>query len=360
MRNNFFALSFFVLTLLVSSCSSDDDSKTEVKAGFDVTMPVEFKSTIYPSLIFGLTEIEKEINEPVDYFTIKINTNIKSDVQIVIQESKLNYETVINQKDIKGAHEFTPSIKWKFDDLQNMTQPGNTDITFVCYEYGTNKELGRKNLRLSYRSINECVLYLNMNDEIIPLPFLMAAYINEDSPIVDAFLKDVLSDNPALSGFVGYQQDKDKVDMQVYAIFNTLRNKGIKYSSITETSNSNPNVISQYIRFSDEVLNNTQANCADGTAFFCSVLKKIGIHTAMIFEPGHVYLGYYLDDSKNSLRLLETTVIGTKEYSFIDALNLNIEKFNSNLEQYNNEEILDGYFLIDIDDAREIIKPIGR
>lgn len=150
------------------------------------------------------------------------------------------------------------------------------------------------------------------------------------------------------------------VDLQVAAAFHTMRELGIKYSSITATSNSNPNILSQYIRFADEVLNNTQANCADGTVFFCSVLRKIGIHPVMVFKPGHVYLGYYLNNSKTSLRLLETTLVGSLSSSFSQATEVNIADFNSNLTKMNNSDYFDGYFIIDIEQARKIIKPIGR
>jgi len=188
---------------------------------------------------------------------------------------------------------------------------------------------------------------------------MVAAYVNEDSPVIDGFLKEVL-DETVLDSFVGYQQGATAVVDQVAASFYTLRAKGIKYSDITTTSNSNPNILSQYIRFSDEVLNNTQANCADGTVFFCSVLRKIGIHTIMVFIPGHVYLGYYADNAKTTLRLLETTQVGSTTTNFNDASDYQVSAFNSNLSKFNNGDYFDGYFTIDVDESRKIIKPIGR
>lgn len=348
----------FGLLLVITNSCSEQEAKPILEADFDVTYRSEFKNTIYPSMIFGLTELEKQLNEPTDYFSVTVNPNVLTDVRLVIEESKLNFETIIAEKDIVGEKIIVPSIKWKYDDLKTLSQPGNVDLTFVCYGED-NKELGRKNLKLSYRAINECVFAAEIDGEAIPLQWMFAAYVNEDSPLIDDFLQEVL-ETTELNGFTGYQGGEDGVFQQVEAVFLTLRNKGVKYSSITSTSNSNPNVASQYIRFSDEVLNNTQANCADGTVFFCSVLKKIGIHTVMVFNPGHVYLGYYTDDSKQNLYLLETTLVGNYDFDFWDATNYQVEEFNSSISQFNNGDFFDWYFLIDIDDSRQIIKPIGR
>lgn len=347
--------SIFFLSLFIG-CTKED-VKPELKADFSVTYLANFDNTIYPSMIFGLTEIEKKENTPAEYFTIKVKPNISTDIKIIIQESKVNFETVITLYDVNAEKEINPSIKWKYDELKKLSQPGTVDLTFVCFG-DDNKEIGRKDIKLSYRAINECVLVAKIDNDIVPLYFMVAAYVNEDSPVIDAFLKQVLqySDLPS---FVGYQQGADMVDEQVAAIYYTLWNNGVKYSDITSTSNANPNVISQYIRFCSEVLNNTQANCADGTAFFCSVLKKIGIHTKMIFVPGHVYLAYYLDDAKTNLRLLETTLVGDPTAEFTDATNYQISDYNSHLTQLYNNDYFDQYFTIDIDLARQTIKPIG-
>jgi hypothetical protein len=356
MKNITIIINSVIFLTLFISCTKED-VQPELKADFSVTYLANFDNTIYPSMIFGLTEIEKQEGTPAEYFTITVKPNIPTDIKIIIQESKLNFETVITLYDIDAEKEIIPSVKWKYDELKKLSQPGTVDLTFVCFG-DENKEIGRKDIKLSYRAINECVLAAKINNEVVPLYFMVAAYVNEDSPVIDAFLQQVLK-YTGLSSFVGYQQGADMVDEQVAAIFYTLWNNGVKYSNITSTSNTNPNVLSQYIRFCSEVLNNTQANCADGTAFFCSVLKKIGIHTKMIFIPGHVYLAYYLDDAKTSLRLLETTMVGDPTAEFIDAINYQVSDYNSHLIQLSNDDYFDQYFTIDIDLARQIIKPIG-
>lgn len=356
MKNKLLPLLFYVILFTYTSCVKTDETP-EVTSTLDVKYVPELENTIYPSLIFGLSEIEKQQNESVDYFTVTVNPTVETDIKIVIEESKLNYETIIVEKNVKGTKEIVPSLKWKYDDLKNLSQPGTVDLTFICYS-GNDKELGRKNMKLSYRAINECVYALVSEGELIGLKQLFVSYVNEDSPVIDKFLKDVM-DYTDLNSFVGYQGGEDEVFNQVEAIFTTLRGMGVKYSSITATSNTNKNVGSQYIRFSDEVLNNTQANCADGTVFFCSVLQKIGIHSVMIFVPGHVYLGYYLNEEKTKIQLLETTAVGNSSFDFYDATDYQVNDYNSNLSKFNDDDYLN-YFIVDVNENRKIIKPIGR
>lgn len=352
------------ISLLFVYCSKGGDEISSVKGTFDVTFQADLRNTIYTSAIFGFAEVERQTDQAIDFFYIHFDAETDGFIEITIEESALNYQTEVTQKVSAGKNSFSPKLKWKYDALKQMSQPGYTDITFVCRNTAGDK-LGNKDIKVRYTSINECVLAARLDGTTYPLFYMMGAYVNEDSPVVDTFLKDVLNTTD-LNAFTGYQgQDENSIAQnvlrQVQAMFLTLRAKGVKYSSITDTSNnsSNPNVASQYIRFADEVMNNTQANCADGTAFLCSALRKVGIETFMVFEPGHVYLGYYANPNKKYPFLLETTMIGSA-YSFSQATDVNVDRFNRNIAKYNDNNYLDMYFLIHINDIRSLIKPIGR
>jgi hypothetical protein len=325
---------------------------------FDVTIQPEFKNTIYPSLIFGMAEFQKLDVSTGDYFDVIIKSSNPIDIKIVFEETNLSYQTTIIQRDLQGEKKLSPLVKWKYEDLKNLKQPGFVDFTFVCYDLN-NKELARKDLKINYRAINECIIGANLNGKDVPFQFLAAGYVNEDSPIIDKFLANVLKYSN-IQSFAGYQLGENVVNQQVATIFYAMRQGGLKYSSITNTSNVNPYIKSQYIRFSDEVIDNSQANCIDGTVFFCSVLKKIGIHTLIIFTPGHAFLGYYSDNAKTKLNLLETTMVGNPQYTFENAQNTRIEELKLNSNKFTNSDFFDGYLIIDVDKSREIIKPIGR
>ena len=68
--------------------------------------------------------------------------------------------------------------------------------------------------------------------------------------------------------------------------------------------------MSQYVRFVDQSLTNTQANCVDGSVLLASILRKISIEPFLITVPGHMYVGFYLGAGKSQFVVLETTVIG--------------------------------------------------
>lgn len=362
-RKLFIYLLLPLISVLYSSCQNGAtetvNPKVKVSANFDVSVRKEFQNTIYPSMIFGLNEIESQTGSTTDYFTITVQPNVQTDIKIVIEESKLNFETQLNFSNVSATKTIIPSLKWKYDDMKQFSQPGIYDVTFVCYD-GENKEIGRKNLKLKYRAINECVFLAVFDEKPVPFQFMFAAYVNEDSPVIDKFLQDVLKTTNLIDSFSGYQAGADEVDRQVAAMFYTLRAKGVKYSSITNTSNNNNYLRSQYVRFSDEVLGNTQANCVDGTAFFCSALQKIGIHSELVLVPGHMFLAYYIDAAQTKKRVLETTAVGNSNFSFGDAIRYQINNYNENVNKLNNDNYLDGYALINIPASRRIIKPIGR
>ncbi|GIJ97035.1 hypothetical protein CAPN001_16040 [Capnocytophaga stomatis] len=354
----------FLLSIILVGCSGEGKEGSSVKGVFDVRFQADLKNTIYTSAIFGLAEVERQTNQAIDFFYIDFEAEENGTIEVTIEETVLNHKTEVTQEVTAGRNSFSPKIKWKYDALKQMKQPGYTDFTFLCKNTAGDK-LGSKDIKIRYTSINECVLVAKLEGKIYPLFHFMGAYVNEDSPIVDVFLKDVLNttDLKAFTGYQGGNSNEIAINVinQVRAMFLTLRAKGLKYSSITDTSNnsSNPNVVSQYIRFADEVMNNTQANCADGTVFLCSALRKVGIEAFMVFQPGHVYLGYYANSGKKRPFLLETTMVGT-EISFMQATDINVNTFNKNIDKYNNKDYMDMYFIININDIRPLIKPIGR
>ena len=101
-----------------------------------------------------------------------------------------------------------------------------------------------------------------------------------------------------------------EVARQVFAIWSALQKRGIQYSSTTTTPGGSDVVYSQYVRFLDQSIINTQANCVDGSVLFASILRKISINPFLVTIPGHMYMGFYLTRDKKDFVGLETTAIG--------------------------------------------------
>jgi hypothetical protein len=132
----------------------------------------------------------------------------------------------------------------------------------------------------------------------------------------------------AVNEFDGYQQGPDAVRLQVFALWHVLQQHHLHYSSITTPSATSPSghVYSQSVRFIDQSIVSQQANCVDGSVLFASLLYKIGIQPVLVHKPGHMFVGYYLDEGHKQIEFLETTRLGvdqpgTMRISFSPLLN---------------------------------------
>jgi len=405
-------ISTFLILVAISfvSCEKEntqvDKEITSDELNFSVTYDQTFDNTVYPSLILALSNYSAQENESFELINYNLTVPEKDcELKVELDNSTINNQTTF-QKFLNGdgtVKSFNPMISWNYDNLKSLTQPGNVDLSFTCYI--DDEEIDNKSMRLSYRSINECVYgYIDKNGEYVDLSDMFAAYINEDHPKIDEFLEEVLN-YKIVNSFDGYQgETESSVLDQVAAIWYTLQNRGVKYSSITNTSNPSESVFTQYVRLFEEVYNNNQANCVDGSVFIASILKKIDIKPFLVMEPGHMYLGFYTSADGSSFELLETTSVGQvdldeiyeegnyvynldkylnylsadtyNEYisglcsiekvkkeisgnSFLEALNVKINDWNNNLSKFNDPENYN-YSTIDIEEARSFIQPIGR
>jgi hypothetical protein len=173
--------------------------------------------------------------------------------------------------------------------------------------------------------VNDCPFGVSNGEETIndenfiagsaALGWMFAAYVNENHPMLDKILKEALS-TKIVNAFIHYQADDPaEVLKQVFAIWTALQKRGIQYSSTTTTPGGSDVVYSQYVRFVDQSVGNAQANCADGSVLFASILRKLSIKPFLVTVPGHMYIGFYTKPDKSEFVGLETTVIGSKNAS---------------------------------------------
>jgi hypothetical protein len=288
-----------------------------------------------------------------------------------------------------------PKVDYKFDQLRKVTQQVPLNVDFVVEVDG--KPTGDKVETLQVRSLNDCPFGVSNDEETIndenfiagaaSLGWMFAAYANENHPMLDGVLKEALG-TKIVNAFLHYQADDDaEVLKQVYAIWTALQKRGIQYSSTTTTPGGSDVVYSQYVRFVDQSIKNSQANCADGSVMFASILRKISINPFLVTIPGHMYVGFYTKADKSDFVGLETTVIGApnpsdepsdSEPAALTALRDKLDESSRDTRAWKsfaraiqiatadlakNQEKFDagdpGYQLIDLDEARsEGIMPI--
>jgi hypothetical protein len=114
-----------------------------------------------------------------------------------------------------------------------------------------------------------------------------------------------------VKSFTGYQsKDPNQVLAQVYAIWDLMVARDMRYSNITTTAALSEHTYSQHVRMLEETINNTQANCVDGTVLMASILRKVGIDSALVLTKDHCYLAFWADEEHKYLCGLETTLVG--------------------------------------------------
>jgi hypothetical protein len=201
-----------------------------------------------------------------------------------------------------------PRIRYRYGALTQNKQATPITITFKV-EIGDEDE-EEQTETITLRSINDCPFAVVHDDESVEdLSFMFAAYVNEQHPFADKVLREAL-DRGAVDSFTGYQaQDAAEVYRQVFALWDALTARDVRYSDITTTAGESEMVYSQHVRLLDESVNNGQANCADGSVLLASLLRKIGIEAYLVMVPGHCYLAFALDDKGEKLAGLETTLL---------------------------------------------------
>jgi hypothetical protein len=330
---------------------------------------IYFDGQLFPSSIIcmstykgDLTPIVQAISRPLGFRIISKSSKVAIKWEIEC-ENKKYFDKVSDTYIYPEANReisLNPVIPWNYEALvkHETTEPLN--VYFRIFDDKGNKV--EKLVTLSLRSINDCIFYYkNLN-----MQYMFATYVQEEDPQIDGILRDALN-TKMVDAWIGYQDSAKEVDLQIAAIWRVLHDRGFAYSSITTTTGDNGDVHSQVVRTFHNALKTNQANCVDGTVVFASILRKIGISPAMVLVPGHCFLGYYTDNTKKKIKFLETTMLSDDTYlkkaktmkekteAYVDQFLAARSVAEDEYAKYSNSSSLN---LVDVDDARTLIKPI--
>jgi hypothetical protein len=292
---------------------------------------------LFPSLLIAtatarpIEEDDAEAKTPDPYLLGErfglVGVSIKPEtantkVKVTLKENDLMAASTWSGELAEAGKEYyiAPKVNYKFEKLRKTTQQMPLNVVFAVELDG--KSAGEKTETLQVRSINDCPFGVSNDEETLndenfiagsaEIGWMFAAYVNENHPMLDKILQEALGTR-IVNAFVGYQRDDPaEVVRQVFAIWSALQKRGIQYSSTTTTPGGSEDVYSQYVRFLDQSITNTQANCVDGSVLFASILRKISIQPFLVTTPGHMYMGFYLTPDKKDFVGLETTVIGAQ------------------------------------------------
>lgn len=307
-------------------------------------------------------------------------------VRVELRENTLMQASALEVELPEKGREYhlLPRIDYKFDALNRMRQSIPMNLTFTVRADG--KDLGQRFLTARVHPINDCpYAYQNPDDEsdYVDISWMFAAYVNEDHPAIPGLLKEA-QEMKVIDGFDAYQShDPGRVLLQVFAVWEALRQHHIKYSDIGTTTTESEALYSLHVRFIEESLAESHANCVDASVMLASVLRRMGIDTFLALEPGHMFLGIYLDSAGTQSACLETTMLGDDDPAkcsenrqlakaasretrqlkgwkcFNDALDSASKEFKKHRSRFQKENDPE-YEIVDITSARrEGIAPIG-
>jgi hypothetical protein len=279
---------------------------------------VEMGDELFPALALSLASLRvnkqspTHVGDPAGFFGVRITCPTGSTrVRVTITIDGLSQESSLEATLPQPDQQYTvyPRIRFDVRALARTRESHPTTVVFAVSANGVN--LGEETRTIQVRSVNDVPLaFRTPEGRTVDLKgALFAALVDENHPWIDTILSEALKDN-AIQQFRGYQAPPQEVLHQVFAIWNVLQRHRVRYSSITQPSVQSQMVPSQHVRFLDESIRNSEANCVDGTILFASILYKLGLFPVLALKPGHMFLGFYVDQQKQHLAFLETTLIG--------------------------------------------------
>jgi tetratricopeptide (TPR) repeat protein len=189
-----------------------------------------------------------------------------------------------------------------------------------------------------------------------------AAYVSPNDPTAVRFAKNVAA---AVHG-QGNQSVEPNLRLAA-AIHDALTLYGITYTSDPVATLNSDNKTVDYIQFPQQTLDYRSGKCSDFSALYASMFEAVGLETAFITIPGHIYMAVALTLSPDEARaafthrddliILDNKVwlpieITLREGGFMKAWQLGAKEWRENLAKKQAA-------LYPLHDAWKVYEPVG-
>ncbi len=226
------------------------------------------------------------------------------------QGDSLQANSLAIEPDIKIISEITESVKSSFhikiEEEQGVLIEKDYPLTILAYDEWAGSSI---------------------------MPEHLAAFVVPNNPLLPRIIVEAakfLEKWTGSSAFDEYQTlDRNRVRMQVAAIYEALRSEGIIYSAPPVSFEEN----GQRVRLADKVFTEKMGTCLDTSLLIASCLESVSIYPIIVIIKGHALVGAWLtptvyhhmvcDDSSyllkeiadgnNNIVLLESTAITSSE-----------------------------------------------
>ena len=171
---------------------------TSFNSGFEIVD--DLGGNIFPSAILSVATTDAQVITPSDSMYLGnpkscIAVRVKSRtaysrVRIEVAEtpffSRSVSEFVLNRP--RTEYTIYPDIIWNYEALKNNVQAEPVSVAVKVEMNGD--DLGQRVRTFSVRSINECLLgYVANGTKFYDTSILFAAYVNEENPMIDQFIR---------------------------------------------------------------------------------------------------------------------------------------------------------------------------
>jgi hypothetical protein len=269
-------------------------------------------------------------------------------------------------------YDLRPPLAWNAGQLRGADAPRRVELRFALQRDDTAVET--RSLSVSLRPLSEALYFVRDGADTVDLSWIFAAYVDEHDAVVDEALGSAIKSG-IVDKFDGYAAaSADGVYRQVWAVWQALAARGIRYSAADPGIARGPRVFSQRVRLLEQTWSDRSATCIDGSVLIASALQRIGLRPFLVLVPGHAFVGFHLDADGDRAAYLETTVLGAappplaalpafaSDFAadtaapldlarFSAALTLGRRHFNQNAARFDARHRPD-YALIDIGAAR--------
>ena len=270
-------------------------------------------------------------------------------------------EYMDNPKEAKGPDKIDPGAEAIIDlyGLFKKDVLNNTEDTKVSTNISLQYTLGGKTVSSNYV---QTIKILKRNALTWDDDRKAAAFVSPNDPTAVRFAKNVA----AIVNGQGNQAVEPNIRLAA-AIHNALTLYGITYTSDPVATLNSDNKTVDYIQFPQQTLDYRSGKCSDFSALYAAMFEAVGLETAFITIPGHIYMAVALtlnpDEAraaftrKDDLIILNDKVwlpieITMREGGFVKAWQYGAKEWRENLAKKQA-------VLYPLRDAWKVYEPVG-
>jgi hypothetical protein len=200
-----------------------------------------------------------------------------------------------------------PPLAWSAPQLRSLATPLDAKLRVTLVRDGAVGEV--RAIPVILRPLSDALYFVRDGADTVDLSWIFAAYVDERDPAVDRVLE-AAQQSGIVDAFDGYRGGRDSVYRQVWAVWQALAARGIRYSAADPGIERGPRVFSQRVQLPVQTWGTRSASCIDGSVLIASVLQRIGLRSFLVLVPGHAFVGFHPDAGAGEAAYLETTLLG--------------------------------------------------